>query len=76
MEKPEAERPPRLLRSGRCGQGGAALRTVGSVSKFGWWVGELRGTKGRMKSPFQGQGGLVERRKGRASWAASWGNVG
>lgn len=23
-----------------------------------------------MRSPFQGQGGLVERRKGRASWAA------
>lgn len=34
----------------------------------GW--GSWEGWKGRMRSPFQGQGGLVERWKGRASWAA------
>lgn len=28
--------PLRLLRTGRCGQGGAALCTEGSASKFGW----------------------------------------
>lgn len=63
MGKPEAERPLKTSQvwpiwSRRCAQQRVRL----------WMVGELKGTKGRMRSPFRGPGGLVERWKGRASW--------
>ncbi|KAL2277315.1 hypothetical protein FJTKL_00152 [Diaporthe vaccinii] len=66
---------PRLLRSGRCGQGGAALRTAGSVSKFGWEVGGVERDEGpdEITLPRSRRAGQNKEGPGQLG---SWGNVG